>query len=407
MFLRLFFLFLFFGILAADEYPKIFEKLGTPLFESSKKLSTKFSICKDINALHVENEKFQTKVFLAKENGKLADKTQDKKAIKNYLFELRALQKNYDFLLHLIHKEILKSIDTNAYNEFIKLISIELSDLLENENIKKKAIEFYKKNKTKKTSQFLEKKIKDEALLEVTMQEFHEEVIESNFSSDTKQNRAQKSVSIYATRVKNKIQIYFLNTNPYDVTLNVQAKYENFEIKQNVPQEFSLKAKSTIKYATLELTQDEGSYNFSFAWIMGNKDAVHDDNFVYRLPYAKGNEHIVSQSYNGKLSHKGNSRYAIDFAMNTGTKVYAARNGLVVRVKSDSNQGGYDRKFSQDGNFITILHKDGTFGIYYHLQRNGVTVRVGENIKKAHILDTQETRDTQAVLIFILLFIKP
>ena len=68
--------------------------------------------------------------------------------------------------------------------------------------------------------------------------------------------------------------------------------------------------------------------------------------------------------------------------MDMGTKVYSARDGVVIQTKSDSNSGGYEKKFAKDGNFITILHSDGTFGTYYHLKQGGVAVKVGDSVGK-------------------------
>ena len=115
---------------------------------------------------------------------------------------------------------------------------------------------------------------------------------------------------------------------------------------------------------------------------MGNKDAKHDDSYRYRLPYALNETYRVSQGYNGTQTHKGRSKYAIDFAMPEGSAVHAAREGVVVKVKSDSNRGGYDKRFARFGNFVTIAHSDGTMATYYHLKQDGVIVRVGEQVTR-------------------------
>lgn len=379
MVFKLFFtLFLLFGVLNAEEYPQTFARLGTPLFESSKKLSA-FS---EIDSLTPEIQKYQTKVILATQNGYKADTKQNKKEIKEYLSQLRKLQKNYDFLLYLIRQEIVKSIDKKEYDKFIKLTSFELDGLLENKNFKNKSIEFYKKNRHLKKIELLEKKINNEALLEATTQEFYNEIVESTYSSNDKKSNSKKSVSIYTTRVKNQIKVNFLNTNPYDVTVGVRANYTNLIESPNTPNEFVIKAKSSFYFTTLTMSKAETAYSFSYGWIIGNKDAIHDDEYLYRLPYSVGEAHRISQGYNGKYTHKGSSQFALDFVMNQGTKVCAAREGVVVRTKSDSNSGGYDKKFAKDGNYVTIEHSDGTFATYYHLKQYGVMVKIGEKVQR-------------------------
>src|SRR6185369_6518528 len=100
-----------------------------------------------------------------------------------------------------------------------------------------------------------------------------------------------------------------------------------------------------------------------------------DTSYVYRLPYEDNSSHWMIQGYFTHFSHK--ERAAIDFKMKRGTKVVAARDGVVVRMKEDGNKGGLNRKYRRYGNFITVEHSDGTRAGYWHLQQNGVLVNLG------------------------------
>src|SRR6476620_2199192 len=71
-----------------------------------------------------------------------------------------------------------------------------------------------------------------------------------------------------------------------------------------------------------------------------------DSSFVYALPYAKGTAPFIVQGYFGPFSHK--NRAALDFKMKRGTKIYAARDGVVTRVKEDSDRGGWNKKYRTD-----------------------------------------------------------
>ena len=95
-------LFLAFFLLA-DEYPKSYAQLGTPLFSAGEK----FSSFTNIQTLTPEIQKYQNELLIALESGKKADTTQEREDLQRYLQELRKLQKHYDFLLHLLHQEIL------------------------------------------------------------------------------------------------------------------------------------------------------------------------------------------------------------------------------------------------------------------------------------------------------------
>ncbi|HSU27757.1 MAG TPA: M23 family metallopeptidase [Chitinophagaceae bacterium] len=115
------------------------------------------------------------------------------------------------------------------------------------------------------------------------------------------------------------------------------------------------------------------------------KGRVQDDtSYVYMLPYESNKHHLVIQGYFSRLSHK--ERAAIDFKMDRGTKVCAARAGVVVRVKEDGDKGGLKKKFRRYGNNIVIQHDDGTRAGYWHLKKNGALVNVGDTVLQGQVI---------------------
>lgn len=101
-------------------------------------------------------------------------------------------------------------------------------------------------------------------------------------------------------------------------------------------------------------------------------------NHVYLLPYEQGTSHWVAQGYESLFSHHGD--YAIDFKMKPGTKVLAARSGVVVFVRRDDKRGGVGKKYVGTGNGIVVAHSDSTYAFYWHLQYNGALVSVGDTV---------------------------
>lgn len=101
---------------------------------------------------------------------------------------------------------------------------------------------------------------------------------------------------------------------------------------------------------------------------------------VYRYPFPWiGGPFRISQGPNDNFSHNGpKGRYAIDIAMPEGTPIIAARAGTVVKVENDQGQGGAQ----PSGNFVRVLHEDGTMGVYLHLMRGSVVVREGERVAR-------------------------
>jgi murein DD-endopeptidase MepM/ murein hydrolase activator NlpD len=111
---------------------------------------------------------------------------------------------------------------------------------------------------------------------------------------------------------------------------------------------------------------------------------IDDSSYIYELPYESGTSQLIVQGYFGPFSHK--ERAALDFKMKKGTKILAAREGVVVRVKEDGNRGGWNRKYRQYGNNIVIQHADGSRAGYWHLQKDGALINVGDTVQKGQVI---------------------
>lgn len=102
----------------------------------------------------------------------------------------------------------------------------------------------------------------------------------------------------------------------------------------------------------------------------------------YPLPW-RGGPFRLTQGANGKYSHfTPKSRYALDIAMPVGTPIVAARAGVVVKI--ENQQSG--RGTNPAGNFVRILHDDGTMGVYLHLQKGSVSVSEGQRVAQGSLL---------------------
>jgi murein DD-endopeptidase MepM/ murein hydrolase activator NlpD len=98
--------------------------------------------------------------------------------------------------------------------------------------------------------------------------------------------------------------------------------------------------------------------------------------YRYPLPW-RGGPFRLSQGANGQYSHYGpKNRYAMDIAMPVGTPIIAARAGVVVKTENSQSGRGNDAS----GNFVRVLHDDGTMGVYLHLKQGSVSVREGQRV---------------------------
>jgi len=140
-----------------------------------------------------------------------------------------------------------------------------------------------------------------------------------------------------------------------------------------------------MKTATQEddSTSIQKKYKFSHYYgYFEKKKAAYDTTFNYALPFPKGKRYKIIQGYHGSFSHNTDfSRYAIDFDLQIGDTITAARSGIVIKVVEKHNKQGSTKKFRPYGNYLMIYHGDNTFAQYVHLKQHGSFVKVGDSIK--------------------------
>ena len=139
---------------------------------------------------------------------------------------------------------------------------------------------------------------------------------------------------------------------------------------------------------------DSPSARYNYAYLPGDPAAEPDSDVTYRLPYAVGTSHTVSQAYPVSATHRTrDSMYAVDFSMPVGTDVVAARDGVVFDVATNNFKGGPDAaQYADLANIVRILHDDGTFAVYAHLNWNSIRVSPGDRVAAGeYIADSGNT----------------
>lgn len=156
----------------------------------------------------------------------------------------------------------------------------------------------------------------------------------------------------------------------------------NGVVRKTVP------ARTHMRIATLRkrqsgyplMYQQSFSYSLIYSPEPGKKGSV--GGYAYALPW-KGGPFRISQGAGGDFSHNSpKGRFAVDVAMPVGTPIVAARAGTVVKVRNDQ----HGRRPDPAGNYVRILHDDGTHSAYLHLKRGSVQVKAGQQVKVGSLL---------------------
>ena len=183
------------------------------------------------------------------------------------------------------------------------------------------------------------------------------------------------------------VVLSFDNDLSVPVTVNLALELDNLEGDYMSGFTVTVPAKKT-KYPLARFKKPEPAkpYQCSYTWkiVMGDVSQVPDLDYLYLLPFQKRSSYKISQGPGGAISHK--DIFAYDFAMPVGTPIIAARDGIIAAVKSDSSIGGPFSVYSNDANFISIYHSDGTIANYFHLKKDGVVVNEGQEVKRGDLI---------------------
>jgi murein DD-endopeptidase MepM/ murein hydrolase activator NlpD len=189
-------------------------------------------------------------------------------------------------------------------------------------------------------------------------------------------------VDINAVEDNGTVEIYAINPRevPITVTLQVWTRYMSADRSRTVTQ--TVPPKTSQLFIVLNETDENNKsrYSYDCEWNVGGMDATHDEDLIYHLPYEIGKSYRVLQGYGSRLSHTGPEQYTVDFKMHEGTPVHAARAGIVARIEESHSKGCWKDGCGKYANYIVILHDDWTTGEYYHLQKDGALVEIGDRV---------------------------
>lgn len=195
--------------------------------------------------------------------------------------------------------------------------------------------------------------------------------------------------------------IEFVAHNAFYAPIEVRLKFDVLrgmdQPDSNQTLRWVVEPRSDVQLLNLEIRpeSEEAPYvEFRFEYMLGDPLAQHTAGDGYRAPFAAGVEFPITQAYPSTITHQSvDSRHAIDLAMPVGTDIVAARAGVVFDVAANNYRGGVDReRDAPAANIVRILHDDGTFALYAHLNWNSIRVKPGDRVRQGeYIADSGNT----------------
>lgn len=172
---------------------------------------------------------------------------------------------------------------------------------------------------------------------------------------------------------------YFKVKNPFYAPMNLELN--STQMQKGKKEWLIPPRKSSVLIQTSDAIAP-----YKYRWHLGDPKASPTKQ-RYQFPIQTLACSRISQSFNGRFSHtKDHSRYAVDIAMNVGTPIVAARSGTVVGVKDDYHMGGVNEYFLDKGNYVSVIHDDGTFASYYHILLGTAVVTPGDQVAAGQLL---------------------
>lgn len=190
-----------------------------------------------------------------------------------------------------------------------------------------------------------------------------------------------QDVSISYESRDNTVYVYAAHPHPCPVSVKINLKLTNMEAEDYTAGKVYVVPPNDGKTLLTTLQpkrRDRNSrYHLEYEAKYGDVTRIgHDVDHIYELPYAARKSVVMHQGYNGRYSHRGVN--ALDFQLNKGEAIHAARGGVVIDVEERNSKGCKSPSCHKYNNTIVIYHDDGSLAVYSHLQHMGSEVSVGD-----------------------------
>ncbi len=122
-------------------------------------------------------------------------------------------------------------------------------------------------------------------------------------------------------------------------------------------------------------------FSYKLKYAFGDPDAQVKSQFVYRLPFLENHRGVIRPYTGAYLSnYLVDTANAVEFLLPLNTPIVAARDGIVINARGQRGLKDSETATSV-GNFVSVMHDDGSWGTYGWLADDSVLVKPGDAVK--------------------------
>lgn len=177
-------------------------------------------------------------------------------------------------------------------------------------------------------------------------------------------------------------RLYAMSGRILEASVKLEIDGKNTRLIPSNPGYRALSAGLQDPYAQVVAIDDSQPMRFDAVarWHLGVPSKRTRQDTAYALPVLENTECRISAGFNEGSHIHERDFYSVDFLMPEGSIVCAARDGVVIAVRDDSDSRGSSEDYERSANYIVVKHDDGSYAEYVHLQKDGVLAKLGSKV---------------------------